>query len=122
MGLSVRASFTHLGNFDRKQGLQNLSFLRKFKDVCDVRGIHEGAVVLVLSTFLEGDFRQFFMTKSGAAVRQSYCASSRSFAVTINYWPRVVQNFLKRYCSGEFLSKANGKFKRIIQEEGYTEA
>lgn len=102
VGQSIRAFFPHLDNFERKQGIQLLSFPCNYKDVFDTLGIHDGAAVRVLAAFLAGDDRRFYMTKSRAGVRQGHSAPIGTGPL-MHSWSVVFNDFLKRYCTEDVL-------------------
>lgn len=84
-------------------------------DACDTLGIHGGAALRVLNTFIEGNSRLFYMTKWGTWFRQLNEGSQvfGAGAATMELWLYVVSSFFRRYWTQEVLANAHEKVTKM---------
>ena len=103
----MRSLMPRLANFDGRNPIALLRFLRDIQQAFDGVRLSEGAAVRTVSWFLEGDALQTYSSRAFSGIRRTIDTN-----VT---WSYVVNTLLERYLSDDILSDAFTKVTTAVQ-------
>ena len=104
----VRHLMPRMADFDGRQPLDVLRFLRDFRQAADGIKLTEGGAVRAVSWFLDKDALRTYSLFAFSGVRRTDDTDAT--------WPRVVNALLERYLTDEILGDAYSKVTTATQE------
>ena len=109
----MRSMVPRLQNFDGRNPIALLRFLRDIRHALNGVTLSEGAAVVTISWFLEGDALHTYATRTFSSLRHNdYTYSQQNDKPT---WPAVVNTLLERYLPDEVLRESHTKITTATQ-------
>ena len=99
--------------FDGNDKIRVLSFLVAFRSACDTMGIHEGAAVYLITSFMSGNPQQDL--KSRLELRSGPFRGSRSRLTKLSTYCQVINYLLGAYADNQIISRSHNDIIRMQQ-------